>query len=218
MTYDDDEGSSIQGTAEGGHNPGPVRPHQAGSGRGADRRGPAAGARRRRGRWMALLALPGAVAGGWLLASAPAAAFGPAFMAEAADTGGSGGGGDGRDRDFMGRRLERILDHLQATEPQKQQLRALFLRVGPELRAVRAERRQVKAAMMRAFAAEPIDRGAIEKLRQEGVRNAERTSALWARVAVEAGQILTPAQRQKVVEHLARRGGGHGRGQGRGPF
>ena len=172
---------------------------------GATRRSPA-------GRRTILAALGAAMLGGLAFGVAPARAVAPDAAATAAGEGGEEGDGQA----FAQRRLEFVLDRVGATDAQKQQIRAVFQRVAPDLKAVHAQRRQIHEGMMRAFTADPIDRASVEKLRQDGIKLADRASAIWAQAAVEAGQVLTPAQRQKLAEQLAKHGQGHGR-HGHGP-
>ncbi len=159
--------------------------------------------RRRLTRGLLLAGLPAVLLGGWLLCTGTARAFGP------------GGGGDGahgehRRGAFMEKRIDRILDQVNATDAQKQQVKAVFARVKPELKTLHEERAKLRQAMSAAFAANPINSAEIERLRQETLRLAERKSAVFTKAVIEAGQVLTAEQRKKVTEHMGRHRGPKG--------
>ena len=161
------------------------------------------GKRGRVTRGVLLAGLPALLLGGWLLSTGTARAFGP------------GGGADGARGEhgrghFMEKRIDKILDQVSATDAQKQQVKAVFARVKPEMKTLHEERAKLRQAMNRAFAADPINSAELERLRQETLRLAERKSAVFTKAVIEAGQVLTAEQRKKVTEHMGRHRGPKG--------
>lgn len=129
------------------------------------------------------------------------------------DRGGPPEGADDSDAAWgMHRGLERLLEEIDVTPTQRQQIRATFERARPELRQVQYEWRRVQQQFRQALTADTIDRGRIENLRQESVRIAERASVVLTRAVVDAAQVLTPEQRRELMKRLEER---HQRHHGR---
>ena len=149
-------------------------------------------------RGWALLALPVIVGGA--AAAANAHAFGPhgrGFSPE-------------RMQAMIEKRVDRMLDRVDATDDQKVRIKNALARTKPELIALATERTKLREAAHKALSADQVDGNEVERLRRETMQLAERGSTLISRTLVEVSQVLNPAQRKELLE--AWQGGGRGRG------
>ncbi|MDX2023575.1 MAG: Spy/CpxP family protein refolding chaperone [Deltaproteobacteria bacterium] len=160
----------------------------------------------------------------WLKVGLPALALSGVFATTA--LAGGGGWGHGKDgaptqeqrEKFMEKRLSRMLEHLNATPQQETQIKAVFANHKAQMQAMHQERKQLHESMRALMTAPNLDATAVEGVRSKMVAQADKSSRVFAEVALQVGQILTQAQRQQLAEHMAHgRGHGHGPGPG-GPF
>jgi len=155
------------------------------------------------------------------------------FAAVAAIAGGIGlqahahGGPGGRGGMFggpmdaaqMDQRVERMLQHLfaeiNATPEQQQKLAPIVKQAAKDLQPLRTQMQATRKQAVEIMSAEHVDRAAIERLRTEQMQAADVLSKRVSQALADAAEILTPAQRKTLAEHMQRRGGmGHGGGMG----
>jgi len=148
---------------------------------------------------VALSAVALAGAGGWI---SSARAAGP-------------GGGEEMGEGMPMRRMHRILDSVGASPSQRDQIRAIWTGLRPQLRAARGEHQNVRQQMVAALTAPSINAGEVERLRKLSMANADKISALITQGMVGSAQVLTPDQRKLAQQEIAK-GGGH-RHHGWGP-
>ena len=153
-------------------------------------------ARARRPR-RALLILAGAIVAGSAISAA-------AVRAESLDD--AGGGGPG----MHGRRIEKILDHVNATPAQRAQIRAAWDGLRPQIKGLRQQHHAVRKQMLAALTAPTINTSEVERLRQQATGLHDKMSALVTQGMVATAQALTPEQRRQAQEAMAKRGGGGG--------
>jgi Spy/CpxP family protein refolding chaperone len=145
---------------------------------------------------LAALALAGAV--GWM---SSARAAGPA--------GEEMGAGPG-----MGmHRMHRILDAVGATQGQRDQIRAVWSGLRPQLRAERTNHQNLHQQMIAALTAPTINAGAVENLRKQSMASADKISSLMTQGIVASAQVLTADQRKLAQQELAKEHGRHHWGQ-----
>jgi Spy/CpxP family protein refolding chaperone len=144
---------------------------------------------------VALAALSLAGAGG-LISSARAA--GPA-----GDEAGAAGEG------MPMHRMHRILDRVGATQGQRDQIRAIWSGLRPQLKAAREQHRNIHQQMVAALTAPTINAGNVEQLRRQSMANADKISALMTQGIVASAQVLTPEQRKLAQDEIAKNGGRH---------
>jgi Spy/CpxP family protein refolding chaperone len=120
----------------------------------------------------------------------------------AADQGGPGMRFGAHMHGGPGQRLHRMLQAAGASDAQKAQIKATWENLRPQLRAVHQDHQKLRETMQQAFAAPTIDPANIEKLRRESVQLMDRRSALITQGMMAAAQVLTPEQRQKVLEAM----------------
>jgi Spy/CpxP family protein refolding chaperone len=111
---------------------------------------------------------------------------------------------------FMERRLDRALGVVSATDAQRTAIKAIFERTFAEMRPIQQEHRRLHDDLAQAFAAEKVDRAAVEKLRVETTGLVDRGSQVLSKALLDAADVLTPQQRHTFVEHLQEM---HGRGR-----
>jgi Spy/CpxP family protein refolding chaperone len=149
---------------------------------------------RRKAVFISVAALMIAGAGG-LISSARAA--GPA--GPAGDDTAEGGG--------PMRRMHWILDRVGATAAQREQIRAVWAGLRPQLRAERAQHKNLRTQMVAALTAPNINAGEVERLRKLSMASADKISAIVTQGMVASAQVLSPDQRKLAQEEIAKGGG-----------
>jgi periplasmic protein CpxP/Spy len=108
-------------------------------------------------------------------------------------------------------RIERMLKHLfskiNATPEQQQKLTPIIKQAAKEMQPLRAQMQAVRKQAVDIMSAEQIDRAAIERVRTEQMQTADALSKRVTQALADAGEILTPAQRKELAEHMQRRRG-----------
>jgi Spy/CpxP family protein refolding chaperone len=110
------------------------------------------------------------------------------------------------------RRMQRILDRVGATPAQRDQIRAIWSGLRPQLRAERAQHKLIRQQMVASLTAPSINAVEVERLRKQSMANADKISALVTQGMVASAQVLTPEQRKLAQEELAKHGRHHRRG------
>ncbi len=152
------------------------------------------GRARRKVVFVSLAALALAGAGGWI---SSARAAGPA-------------GDDAAEGEGMPmRRMHMILDRVGATAAQRDQIRAVWSGLRPQLRAERAQHKTLREQMVAALTAPTINAGEVERLRKLTMANTDKISALVTQGMVASAQVLTPDQRKLAQQEIAKGGGHH---------
>lgn len=111
-------------------------------------------------------------------------------------------------------RIERMLKHLfaqiNATPEQQQKLAPIVKQAAKDLQPLRAQMQTVRKQAVEIMSADQVDRAALERLRTEQMHTADALSKRVTQALADAGEILTPAQRKELAEHMQRRRGmGH---------
>ena len=155
----------------------------------------------RRGFW-ALLALPLLLGAGLYAVRAHADAgfgFGP---------GGFGGGSPEQHKAFMERRLDKMLDQVNATDSQRTAIKAIFARMFDEMRPIHQQHQTLHSSFVTALSANTVDPAAIENLRKQIAPLADQASQVFSKAILDASQVLSAEQRQALMKHI---GEHHGR-------
>jgi periplasmic protein CpxP/Spy len=154
----------------------------------------------RRRAWWLLLAVPVAltVAVGGFRAYAAGGGFGPGASPE-------------QHKAFMERRLDRALTLVKATDSQRTAIKSIFERAFAEMRPIHQDHRRLHDDLLAAFAADPVDRATVEKLRTQATALVDRGSQVLSKALLDAAGVLTPEQRKTLIENLQEL---HGRGHG----
>ena len=120
----------------------------------------------------------------------------------------AGPAGDAVGEGMPMRRMQRILDRVGATPTQRDQIRAIWSGLRPQLRAERVQHKSLRQQMVAALTAPTINAGEVERLRKQSMASADKLSALFTQGMVASAQVLTPDQRKLAGEELAK-GRGH---------
>ncbi len=116
---------------------------------------------------------------------------------------GQHGGMDGQRGSFgfgPERFIDRALGQVNATPEQKQKVTQIAQNAFSEMRPLREQRRAVQTQLATLLKAETIDRAALDKLRMEQITTAETVTKRLGQAIAEAAEVLSPAQRQQLVE------------------
>lgn len=114
-------------------------------------------------------------------------------------------GGMGMHRGMDGHRMMEMLDDVGASEAQRTQIEAIFKTAREELRAQMKDGRGQHLEMFKLWAAPNIDAAAIDALRRQQLVKHEQASARMQAAFVEAGRVLTPELRAKLLERVSKR-------------
>jgi periplasmic protein CpxP/Spy len=110
--------------------------------------------------------------------------------------------GMGNHKEFMQRRMEKMLDEVKATEAQRTAIKNIAARLQTEMEPIHKQHDSLHQQIVQAFAADKIDGVAIEKLRTQTTALVEQGSQILTRALVDAANVLSVDQRQTVIKHL----------------
>jgi Spy/CpxP family protein refolding chaperone len=113
----------------------------------------------------------------------------------------------------MAAHIDQVVQHLyveiNATDAQKAQIDPLVKQAIDDLAPLHSQAQSAHTQFIRAFTQDPIDRNSLEAAREAHVQLADQASRRIAQLVAEVGSVLTPAQRQKVADHLQQMHGMH---------
>ena len=108
-------------------------------------------------------------------------------------------------------RIERMLKHLfaeiNATPEQQTKLAPIVKQAAQDLQPLRGQMQAARKQALELMGAEQIDRAALERLRVEQLQTADALSRRVTQALADAAEILNPAQRKQLAEHMQRRRG-----------
>jgi protein CpxP len=104
--------------------------------------------------------------------------------------------------------LDRMLKHLyveiDATDAQKQQLTPIVKGAAGDLLPLRTRIHDARRQALELLSQETVDRAALETLRADHLRLAEQASGRFVQALADIAEVLTPAQRRQLAEHVGR--------------
>jgi protein CpxP len=113
----------------------------------------------------------------------------------------------------MAAHIEHVVQHLyveiNATDAQKAQIDPLVKQALEELAPLHSQAQSAHTQFVHAFTQDPIDRNSLEAAREAHLQLADQASRRIAQLVGDVGAVLTPAQRQKVADHLQQMHGMH---------
>ena len=124
--------------------------------------------------------------------------------------GGEGGGHGmmmfGGSPERMGRRIDHMLDGLNATDAQRTQVKQIVTAAATDLRAQRETGQGLRERSLQIFTAPNIDAAAAESVRAQMQAQHDQASRRTLQAMLDIGKVLTPEQRVKIGERLKQRG------------
>lgn len=113
------------------------------------------------------------------------------------------------------KRVDRALTGTDATAEQKKKIADILQSAFNDTKVLRDKRIENRKAMADAMQAPTIDRLKIEALRQEQMKVTDESSKRFTKAMQDAGDVLTPAQRQAFFKNWSERQfHGHGKRPG----
>lgn len=114
----------------------------------------------------------------------------------------------------MAAHIDQVLKHLYveigATDAQKAQIDPLVKQAVDDLTPLHSQAQSAHTQFIQAFTQDGIDRNSLEAAREAHMQLADQASRRIVQLIADVGSVLTPAQRQQVVEHLQQMHGMHG--------
>ena len=108
------------------------------------------------------------------------------------------------DADSMGKfidwRVSAMLSKVDATPEQKTRIADIAKTAARELGPLREQHQAARNRAMELLVQPTVDRGALEKLRADELQLAETLSRRATQMLADAAEVLTPAQREKLVQ------------------
>ena len=108
----------------------------------------------------------------------------------------------GADMGFGHRRLEKLLDKVNATPAQRSQIEGIWNNLRPQLAANRQQHISLHQQMAAAFTAPTVNPAQIEQLRQQQMSLENQRSQVFTQGLVQTAQVLSQAQRQQAQAAL----------------
>lgn len=106
----------------------------------------------------------------------------------------------------MGRRIDHMLDGLNATDAQRTQAKQIANAAAADLRAQRETGKGLRERNLQIFAAPNIDAAAAESVRAQMQAQHDQASRRTLQAMLDIGKVLTPEQRAKIGERMKQRG------------
>ncbi|MDE2564320.1 MAG: Spy/CpxP family protein refolding chaperone [Burkholderiales bacterium] len=99
----------------------------------------------------------------------------------------------------------RALDRVDATPAQREQIRQILQAARKDLQPLREQGRSLREQGLALFTQPTIDAAAAEALRQQELTLHDQASRRMLQAMVDAGNVLTTAQRQRLAAQLQQR-------------
>jgi len=106
----------------------------------------------------------------------------------------------------IGRRVDRMLDGLNATEAQRAQIKQIAVAAAADIKAQHEASRALHEKGLQIFAAPKVDAAAAEALRQQMLARHDQVSKRMLQAMLEIANVLTPEQRARAGERMKQRG------------
>lgn len=106
----------------------------------------------------------------------------------------------------MDRRIDRMLDGLNATDTQRTQIKQIATAAAGDLRSQREAGKGLRERSLQIFAAPNVDAAAAESVRAQMQAQHEQASRRTLQAMLDVSKVLTPEQRAKIGERMKERG------------
>jgi periplasmic protein CpxP/Spy len=102
-------------------------------------------------------------------------------------------------------RMERLLDQVNATDTQKDQIATILKDARQDLSGLRGEREAVARELSEILSAPTIDRAKLESARADRIRKIDEASRRVTTAIADAADVLKPEQRVELVKMMESR-------------
>jgi Spy/CpxP family protein refolding chaperone len=120
-----------------------------------------------------------------------------------------GGGGGPRGMmgspEHMGRMLDHMLDGLNATDAQRNQIKQIAQAAAADMKAQHDAGQALRDKSLQIFSAPTVDAAAAESVRAQMVAQHDLASRRMLQAMLDASKVLTPEQRAKLGERMKQR-------------
>ncbi|MEO5732938.1 MAG: Spy/CpxP family protein refolding chaperone [Rubrivivax sp.] len=138
------------------------------------------------------------------LALATAACFAQPVLAQPTGEHGARHGHDNSGREGA-RHMQRMLDSVNATDAQREQIKSIMQAARTDLRALRESGRTLHDQQAALMAKPTIDARAAESLRQQGMALREQASKRMLQARLDTAAVLSPEQRVQIASRMEQR-------------
>ncbi len=105
----------------------------------------------------------------------------------------------------MGRRIDHLLDGLNATDAQRTQIKQIAQAAAADMKAQHEAGRTLREKGLQILAAPTIDAAAAEALRKQMLAQHDQASQRMLQAMLDIGKVLSPEQRAKLGERMKQR-------------
>lgn len=106
----------------------------------------------------------------------------------------------------VARRIDHMLDGLNATDAQRTQIKQIATDAATDLQGQREAGKALRARSLQIFTAPNVDAVAAESVRAQMQAQHEQASRRTLQAMLDISRVLTPEQRAKIGERMAQRG------------
>jgi periplasmic protein CpxP/Spy len=106
----------------------------------------------------------------------------------------------------MARRIDHMLDGLNATDAQRSQIKQIATAAATDLQAQREAGKGLRERSLQIFAAPNVDAAAAESVRAQMQAQHDQASRRTLQAMLDISKVLTPEQRARLGERLKQRG------------
>jgi Spy/CpxP family protein refolding chaperone len=103
---------------------------------------------------------------------------------------------------LAGRGLDRMLDSVNATDAQRQQIKQIAQAAKADLKAQHDAAQSLHEQAMTLFTQTTVDAAAAENLRQQMLAQHDQASKRMLQAMLDISRVLTPEQRQQIAAHM----------------
>lgn len=122
---------------------------------------------------------------------------------------GHGGFGGGHDlqssQEWAELAARQMLRKIDATPEQQAKIDAIIVAAVKDIHPLREQTRAARGDAMKLLGAPTVDRGAAEQLRAQQIALHEKISRRMMQAMLDAAEVLTPPQREKLAKTMAER-------------
>ena len=100
---------------------------------------------------------------------------------------------------FAERKIDRMLDEVEATDDQRGRVHEIVKAAVADLQEARSLKREIRQDLIASLTMETIDRNELETLRLRKMETVDRMSQRMLSALADAAEVLTHAQRQELA-------------------